>query len=110
MKKNRAQKDILYISISSFVLVVIWIGFNIYHAAVSSTIAADLQLEINPINPNFNQGTIQRLKRRTKIDPVYQLGSSSARAATPTPSPIPTISTTPAPTDEQEIPLTEIEL
>ena len=82
MKKNRAQKDILYVSISSFVLVVLWIGFNVYHAYVTSTIAPDLQLIIQPINPKFNLETIQELKKRTKIEPLYELNGASSEAET----------------------------
>ena len=82
MKKNRAQKDILYVSISSFVLVVLWIGFNVYHAYVTSTIAPDLQLIIQPINPKSNLETIQELKKRTKIEPIFRLNSASSEAET----------------------------
>jgi hypothetical protein len=84
MKKNKAQKDILYVSISSFVLVVLWIGFNLYHAYVSSTIAPDLQLQIIPIEPTFNSAAIQKIKARENVAPVYELtptSSSSSEAA-----------------------------
>jgi hypothetical protein len=86
MKKNRAQKDILYLSISSFALVVLWVGFNLYHAYVASTIAPDLQLQIVPIDPTFNSAAIQNIKQREKVAPVYQLTSSndaSSEATTP---------------------------
>jgi len=105
MKKNRAQKDILYISISSFVLVVFWIGFNLYHDYVTSTIAPDLQMEIQPIDPTFNTGLIQKLKTREKIIPIYELKNASAEASiTPSPTPVvtPNASESLAPTSSPE--------
>lgn len=89
MKKNRAQKDILYISISSFVLVALWVGFNLYHAYATSTITPDLELQIQPIDPTFNTQLIQKLKNRQKIAPVYELTNASAGAEiTPSPTPV----------------------
>lgn len=87
MKKNRAQKDILYISISSFVLVVLWIGFNLYHAYATTTITPDLQLEIAPIAPKFDTEIINKLKTREKIAPLYELrNASSSSTITPIPA------------------------
>ncbi|HVF69398.1 MAG TPA: hypothetical protein VNA13_02405 [Xanthomonadales bacterium] len=86
MKKNTAQKDILYISISSFVLVVLWIGFNLYHAYATSTIEPDLRLQIEHIDPQFNTRTLDKLKSRKTIVPVYQLDSAST-SAEPSPTP-----------------------
>ncbi|HSW48238.1 MAG TPA: hypothetical protein VLG67_04110 [Candidatus Saccharimonadales bacterium] len=87
MKKEKAQKDILYISISSFVLVALWIGFNLYHAHVTSTITPDLQLKIVPIDPKFNTDVIQKLKTRQQITPLYEsLSSSSSATTTPEPT------------------------
>ncbi len=87
MKRNKAQKDILYISISSFVLVVLWIGFNLYHAYVTSTISHDLKLQIEPISPNFDSATIQKLNTRKQISPVFEVKNASGEASiTPSPS------------------------
>lgn len=80
VKKHNAQKDILYITISSFILMVLWVGSNIYHAAVSSTIAPDLQLQIQPIDPSFNTDVIQKLKTREKIAPLYETVNASSEA------------------------------
>jgi len=105
MKKNRAQKDILYVSISSFVLVVLWIGFNLYHAYVTSTIAPDLQLEIQPIDPTFNTEIIKKLKAREKIAPIYEFKNATPEASVtplPTTQVIPNISGSPAPTGSIE--------
>ncbi len=77
--QQRKQKDILFILISSFVVVVAWIGFNIYHIKVTSTVNEHVQSQLNPINPTFDQETIQELKTREDINPLFeQTGSQSA--------------------------------
>ena len=70
--KKRQKKDILYISISSFILTVAWVGFSIYHNWVTTTISETLQVQIQPIDPSFDQDTLQRLKNRQPIAPVYE--------------------------------------
>lgn len=86
MNKHKAQKDILYIAISSFVLVVLWIGFNLYHAHATSTIEPVLQIQIKPIDPKFDTEMINKLKSRQNIQPVYELNNASGAAST-TPTP-----------------------
>jgi hypothetical protein len=91
-KRNNLQKDILFIFISSFIVVAAWIGFNIYHIWATSTVNQDLQLELMPISPVFDPDTIQRLKTRESIQPLFE--SQQSTQTTPTPiviaTPIPT--------------------
>jgi hypothetical protein len=98
MNRHRAQKDILYISISSFVIVAVWIASNLYHAYVTSTITPDLQSQIEPIDSKFNTDTIQHIKNRKVITPVFEAKSSSTEAdlteQSVTPSPVGTSSAT----------------
>lgn len=96
-RKQNRQQDILFILISSFVLVIIWIGFNIYHIYITSTISEEIQLQLDPIDGSFDQATIKKLRTREQINPLYQLASSSATAQ-PTPEPTVTDTTAPEPT------------
>lgn len=66
MKK---QKDILYILIPSFILLVLWIAFTIYSNAVSSTITQTQQVNLQPISPNFDTATINSLSQRKQVTP-----------------------------------------
>jgi hypothetical protein len=86
------QKDVLFIFISSFVVVFAWVGFNLYHKWVTTTISTDLQMQINPIEPSFDRDTIENLKKREQIQPAYE--SDTKSQPTPTPS-----ITTPTPTE-----------
>ncbi len=75
-------KELLFIVISSFLLTVIWIASNVYHAYATSTIDSLLQVQILPISPDFDQATISKLKQRQPVTPL----SSVARAQSPTPT------------------------
>ena len=78
------QKDILIILALLFVLVVAWIGGNIYHSIASSTISETTNRDISPIAPTFDTKTVNKLKQRQKINPSFELGN-----ITPTPTPLP---------------------
>ncbi len=107
MKKSTAQKDILYISISSCILVILWVGFNIYHAHVTSTIEPDLQLQIQPIEPRFDSEVIQNLKTRQTPPAIFKLNNATSEAElspTPTIAEAPSITETPpAPTGSETL-------
>ncbi len=87
-KKNRIQKDILYLAISSAVLTIAWVSFNIFHTIATSTIEPDLQIQIEPIDPSFDINEIQKIKSRQQIEPIFTLQqseSSSPSASLQTP-------------------------
>jgi len=102
-RKQKTQKDILFILISSFIMVVLWIGFNIYHIWITSTISQDIQLQLTPIAPNFDPATIQQLKTRENINPSFERAQQASQSSsTPKPSaalvsePTPSASLTPS--------------
>lgn len=72
------QRDVLFLVISTFVLIVAWIGFSIYHNLVSSTITKSVGEKIVPINPTFDTKTIDTLKERKTIEPIFQIKSEEA--------------------------------
>src|SRR5438045_7861635 len=93
----KRQREIVILLISIFIVVVVWVGVSIYHNAHASTINDTLSQEIIPISPNFNTAALERLKKRTYIDPIYTfstkintsdniVASSSSRI-----TPIPTV-------------------
>lgn len=81
------HKDILLIVIPSFILIVIWVIFSIYHNSVSSTITPTLGIQIKPITPGFDMITLYNLKRRAKIQPIYQISLPESPSPTPISSP-----------------------
>lgn len=76
------QKDILIIIILFFIFILVWIGGNIYHSGVASTISENTSQDIAPIAPTFDTKTIEKLKSREKIVPNFELGD----AAPPSPN------------------------
>jgi len=68
MKRN----DILILLIPSFLIIVLWVVFNIYHNFVNSTIPESLNLQIAPISPRFDTSVIDGLKKRKTVAPLYE--------------------------------------
>ncbi len=92
-KQNQRRKDILFILGSSFVVVVAWIGFNLYHIYVTSTISEDIQVQLTPIDPTFDTAIIQNLKSREQVNPAFERTATASQSA-PTQLPQPTITDT----------------
>lgn len=66
------QREILLIVGSFFGLVLLYFGFSLYHNYVTSTIPENLNVQITPISPTFDSKTIEDLKKRNKVSPVFQ--------------------------------------
>lgn len=80
------QKDFLIILIPLFILTILWVVFNIYHNHVTSTIKDPLTFQIIPIEGKFDTNSINKIKNRQRVNPLYEKQSQ--------------INTTPIPTDE----------
>jgi len=90
------QKDVLITIIVLFIFTLVWIGFSIRHSAVSSTISESTNKDISPIAPTFDTKAIDKLKKRQKIIPSFELGN-----ATPTPLVLPTLKISPKKASEE---------
>ena len=122
MKRQKVTRtDVLFLSISVFIVVCASIGFNIYHSWVTTTITPELQQQIIPIEASFDTQTINALRSRQELQALMD-ADQRAVAVTPTAvpqpnniqptfsfsqpnttvSPLPTIATSPAPTAEQQ--------
>jgi hypothetical protein len=78
------RKDVIVTLWMTFLTVVAWIGFGIYHIWTTSTISEIDISAISPINPNFDTSVINSLKSRENVAPLYNLNKSSASATLPT--------------------------
>ena len=76
------QKDILFIVILSTIMTIFWIGFNIHHNIVTSTISDTLNIQIQPITGSFDTDTVKRIKSREAISPNYSMGVSVKKEST----------------------------
>ena len=62
-----SSKDLLILSILTFITVLAWIIFDVYHAATTSTVTP-LQKELTkPLKPTFDQEIILKLRKRSSI-------------------------------------------
>lgn len=59
-----SNKDWLILSIITFLTVAGWTVYEIYHAAISSTVTPVQQEITKPLDPNFDIDTLQKLQNR----------------------------------------------
>lgn len=103
------QKDFLIILIPGVVLSILWVVFTIYHNLTTSTIKDPLTFQIMPIEGKFDTKTINKLKEKQRINPLFDIVASET---TPTPSPESSLIEEVIPTEEptpttEEIPSEE---
>lgn len=58
------SKDLLILSILTFITVIAWIVFDVYHAITTSTITPTQKELIKPLKGSFDQEIILKLKER----------------------------------------------
>src|SRR5574337_353762 len=81
------RKDIILILIPTFVFVLVWIGFNIYHNSITSTLTNNEVVQITAINPTFDLNTLNSLKQREQFVPYNPSATESQVIITPIPTP-----------------------
>lgn len=87
--KPKAQQNLLYILIPSFIVIIIWLISNIYNHAVMTTITTDQAVSIKPISESFDARVIDSLKKRRLV-----IGDTTAKPVI-APSPTPELKTPP---------------
>ena len=58
------NKDLLLLSIFTFLTVLAWIVFDAYHAAVTTTVTPTEKKLMEPLTPTFDRQIILKLKER----------------------------------------------
>lgn len=81
------QKDIILLAVPLCILILVWVGVNVYHSSVRSTISEKLTTQIIPIAPTFNTQTIDALKKRQRVSGQFTLVSTPTPPITAIPSP-----------------------
>jgi len=76
------QKELTYIAVSVFLLILMWIIFSIYHNSVTSTITPLVNTQIIPISPTFDTRTVDNLKKRESVSPIFEFEGTSATPTT----------------------------
>ncbi len=110
---NKKQyKNLIYLIIPSFIVILAWIGFTVYNKRVATTITESQSLTIQPINSSFNVEIINRLKKRKLITPNLNITQTenqiSSQEATLTITPVPSAeSITRSGTDEAQGEITQ---
>lgn len=89
------KKEFLLLSIMTFITVVLWTGFEVYHTHQASTVPNLLLEQIEPLDPQLETKIIEKLKDRLteenlSIAPVSTTSFSVSITPTSSPTPTPT--------------------
>ncbi|MEK7517204.1 MAG: hypothetical protein AAB583_01540 [Patescibacteria group bacterium] len=88
------QKQLFIIIVLIFIFVLVWVAGNIYHNLNKSTISQHTSQDILPIDPFFNIGVIDNLRKREKITPAFELENLPTSVPTKIPTSSPSSSLT----------------
>lgn len=58
------SKDMLIISIFTLITVMAWIAFDVYHAAVTSTVSQVQEKLITPLDPKLDTSVLNRVQQQ----------------------------------------------
>lgn len=79
MKKNN---QLTVVAIFTIITILIWIGTDLYHISVNSTIPEDMKQIVIPINPNLDTKIFEDL--RSKKDPAdFTSGTGVSSVSSP---------------------------
>ncbi len=67
MKKRKIQKDVLVLSILTFLAIISWIAFDVYRALTKTEIPKVLKQQIAPLDPSIDSDLLIKLKSRETI-------------------------------------------
>lgn len=83
-------KNILYLSIFTVFVVIVWVSLAIFDALTASTITQTVSTQITPLNPSFNTSILPNLAARKNIS--VNLGETIATASAQIPIPTTAVS------------------
>lgn len=62
------RRELFIIAIITFLTVIAWVGFGVFHARTTSTISQKEKQEVVPLTPTFDNDIIRQLQTREEIN------------------------------------------
>ncbi len=81
MKNN----NFLYLGIFTFFTVAAWVGFDLYHISISSTIPENMKQDVVPLNPALDLKIFKNIKEKKKPAEFAEGSASASTAILPEP-------------------------
>lgn len=86
MKKSHDNSTIAIAAFTIFTIL-LWVGFDIYHIKLTSTIPENLKKVVLPLNPTLDTKTFKLVLDKKTFDKFEKSSSASSLIQIPTPSP-----------------------
>lgn len=67
MDEYKFGKNMLILSIMTLITVIVWIGYEVYHAYTQTTVPKIIKELIKPLSPNIDEVTIEDIKKKYQI-------------------------------------------
>lgn len=77
MKAKKDSQRNLVLSILTLITVIVWVGFEVYHAATKSNVKPEVRNLLAPVNPKLNTEILDQLKDKKQV-PWEDIKNSSA--------------------------------
>lgn len=95
------KKEFIILIATTCVVIIAWIITDIIHTKASKPVSSSLQQALEPINPNFDQATLNEIKKLGNgiVTPIPNTTPTPTPKTTPKPTPISTsipVSTSPS--------------
>jgi hypothetical protein len=85
-----SKKELVIILIITFIVIIIWVVSDIFHSKPSVPLDPKLETILEPVDPNFDQETLAKLKNISLKSPP-----PISTKPNPTPTPLPRPSSSP---------------
>ncbi len=79
------RKEFIITLVATFIVVMIWIIADILHTRTSVPTSSNLNLLIEPLNPTFDQQTLEKIKQRSNFRQALPVPATSSSQIIETP-------------------------
>lgn len=92
----RVKYDLLRLSILTSIVVVVWVGVEVYHSYVRSTIDAELQAYLETFNPTLDEQVLHSLQDRYVAPETFPIYGTNEETGTVEPLVLPVETASPS--------------
>ncbi len=90
------RKEFFFLITTTCIVIIVWVISDIYHTKANTPVSPTLQQALEPLTPNFDQQTLDKIKKINNT-PIQASDNSSSPNPNPTLTPQPSPTITPPP-------------
>jgi hypothetical protein len=67
--EQKIKRDLLRLAVLTVVVVVIWIGLEVYRSTKQSQLGPEIKKQLSPLTPSIDLDTMENIKQRQQVLP-----------------------------------------